>query len=143
MSWRAMLTIPADVQSLSLISQFVVSVAKLARIEERIIQNLELAADEASTNVIFHAYKKDSSQSFSVSCSFDDNNFCIELIDHGTPYDLENVKKPNLHAQLEDRQIGGLGIYFIRTLMDSIEQKHDKNGTNRLIMKKILHDKKA
>ena len=59
----------------------------------------------------------------------------ITMRDHGKSFNPAKVKEPNLHADLSERQIGGLGVYLMRKLMDSIHYESSKSG-NTLTMTK-------
>ncbi|MBN1998267.1 ATP-binding protein [candidate division KSB1 bacterium] len=134
MKWTSTITVPADTRALRLISSFVLGNAELARIPKSFFNNLDLVTEEASTNVIQHAYKSDPSQSLDVTCRFDGKQFSVIVCDRGEPFELESVPIPDIHADKSKREPGGLGLFFIRTLMDELRQEHDADGTNRLIM---------
>ena len=61
----------------------------------------------------------------------------ITFIDHGMPYDPLSQEAPDIHAPLEARQAGGLGIFLVRKTMDDVTYEY-KNGQNILKIKKRL-----
>lgn len=61
----------------------------------------------------------------------------IEVTDNGIPFDPLDHPEPDLDASIEDRQIGGLGIHFMRTIMDDVGYQRD-GELNRLRMRKRL-----
>jgi serine/threonine-protein kinase RsbW len=138
MSLSAQLTVQADIRFLNLIGLFVSEISALGSVPQEQVYNLQLAADEASTNVITHSYHDDPTQNFSLTCRIDENVFTIEIIDQGEPFNLEQIPEPDVHSNLEARKIGGLGLYFIKMVMDSVQQFHEENGINRLVMMKKI-----
>ena len=60
----------------------------------------------------------------------------IEITDDGRPFDpLHDAPKPSVNVPLDDRPIGGLGVYLVRTMMDEMEYKREE-GKNRLTLVK-------
>lgn len=114
------------------------SVAQVAReggFSDKAIYSLQLAADEAASNIIEHAYEGVSDGALELFCEMRGNEIVIVLRDTGRPFDPTGVKEPNLSADLADRQVGGLGIYLMRKLMDSVHYETNPGG-NVLIMTK-------
>lgn len=128
-------TFPAKFEFLDEIREFVGKTARSWGFSEKDIYSIQLAADEASSNIIEHAYAGNANGEIKMTCDYKNNHLVITLLDHGRPFDPSRVKDPDLKANLTDRQIGGLGIYLMKTLMDDIHYQSDKSG-NRLIMRK-------
>ena len=64
----------------------------------------------------------------------EDEDLTIEITDDGIPFDpLEDAKKPDINAPLEDRPIGGLGVHLVRTMMDEVSYRHE-GGKNHLTL---------
>ena len=63
----------------------------------------------------------------------------ITFIDRGSPYDPLAKEDPDLDAEVEDRKVGGLGIFMVRSCMDDIKYEY-KNGQNRLTIRKSLKE---
>lgn len=129
-------TFPAKFEFLDEIREFVGKKARSAGFSDKDVYSIQLAADEAASNVIEHAYAGISNGKIELTCEFKDNLLTISLLDHGKQFDPSQVKPPDLKADLSDRQIGGLGIYLMRHLMDDIRYQSDKSG-NLLTMQKI------
>lgn len=104
-----------------------------------VLMNLNLCLEEALTNVIFYAF--DEEGKYPVIITFERSNedgISILLEDNGKPFNpLEEVKEPDVNADVDERKIGGLGVFFIRQFMDEVE--YNRNGnTNQLRMLKRL-----
>ena len=128
-------TFPARFEYLDEIRDFVAQTAHEGGFTEKEIYSIQLAADEAASNIIEHAYEGDSDASIDITCDVQDNVIRVTMHDTGKPFDPSKVKEPNLHADLSDRQIGGLGIYLMRKLMDDVSYVSNSTG-NLLTMTK-------
>lgn len=128
-------TFPAQFDYLDEIREFVGEKARSAGFNDKEVYSIQLATDEAASNIIEHAYEGRSSGSFEVSCEFANRKLVISLHDHGKKFDPSKVAKPDLKADLADRKIGGLGIYLMRKLMDEVRYESSSSG-NLLTMVK-------
>jgi serine/threonine-protein kinase RsbW len=129
-------TFPARFEFLDEIREFVADIAREGGFTEKEIYSLQLAADEAASNIIEHAYAGVSNADFDVSCDMYGDTLTITMHDSGRPFDPSKVKKPDLKADLSDRQIGGLGVYLMRKLMDEVHYKSNSKTGNLLTMTK-------
>ncbi|MFN8411514.1 MAG: ATP-binding protein [Anaerolineales bacterium] len=126
-------TFPANFDYLDAIRNFVADVAAEGGFTEKEIYSLQLAADEAASNIIEHAYEGVSDGVLDVSCDMKGKDFIIIMKDQGISFDPSKVKQPNLKADLSERQIGGLGVYLMRKLMDEVHYE-SVGKTNTLLM---------
>jgi serine/threonine-protein kinase RsbW len=113
-------TFPANFNFLDEIREYVGQRARKAGFSDKEIYSIQLAADEASSNVIEHAYAGYSNATFELTCDFEKDHLTITLLDHGKSFDVSKVPAPELNVDLSDRKIGGLGIYLMRKLMDEV-----------------------
>lgn len=127
---------PARFEFLDEIRDFVAQVARAGGFSEKVIYSLQLAADEAASNIIEHAYAGVPDASLRVSCEMQDDEIVITMHDTGISFDPSRVRQPNLKADLSERQIGGLGIYLMRKLMDDVRYESDSKTGNLLTMTK-------
>ena len=128
------ITFPARFEFLDEIREFVGQVARDGGFSDKDIYSLQLASDEAASNIIEHAYEGVSNASFDVTCDMQGDTIIITMRDTGTPFDPSQVKQPNLKADLSERQIGGLGLYLMRKLMDEVRYEANPRTGNLLIM---------
>ena len=126
-------TFPAKFDYLDEIRDFVADIAKEGGFNDKEIYSLQLAADEAASNIIEHAYEGVTDASLDVSCDMQNDSIVIIMRDEGRPFDPSKVKQPNLKANLSDRQIGGLRVYLMRKLMDEVKYE-SKGNSNTLTM---------
>jgi len=129
-------TFPARYEFLDEIRNFVAEVAHEGGFTEKAIYSLQLAADEAASNIIEHAYQGVANASLQITCDMQDDELIITMRDSGKPFDPSSVKQPNLKADLSKRQIGGLGVYLMRKLMDEVRYESNAKTGNLLTMTK-------
>jgi serine/threonine-protein kinase RsbW len=130
------ITFPAKFEFLDEIREFVAQVAREGGFSEKVIYSLQLAADEAASNIIEHAYEGVSNAKLDITCDMQGDTLVITMHDTGKPFDPSKVKQPNLKADLSDRQIGGLGVYLMRKLMDEVSYTSNSKTGNLLTMTK-------
>jgi serine/threonine-protein kinase RsbW len=127
---------PGRYDSLIGILEFVTAAAEQAGLDTRAVQEVQLAVDEACSNIIEHAYGGQICGDIECTCCVDEDALVTTLADHGAPFDLDSVPEPDLDAPLEDRTEGGLGVFLIRRLMDEIHYQFTPQSRNVLTLVK-------
>jgi anti-sigma regulatory factor (Ser/Thr protein kinase) len=127
-------TFEANFQSLDEIREFVGEAALRVGFSDKEIYSIQLAADEASTNIIEHAYAGVENGKIEIDCSIGDGELKIVMRDQGKPFDPSSVPEPNVKADLSERKIGGLGMYLMRKLMDAVYYESLSGAGNTLTM---------
>lgn len=126
----------AKFEHLDEIRDFVGKIAREGGFSDKDIYNIQLATDEAASNIIEHAYEGVSNGILDLSCGMAGDGITIILTDYGESFDPSVVPMPNLKADLSERKIGGLGIFLMRKLMDEVHYEPRKNKSNILTMRK-------
>jgi anti-sigma regulatory factor (Ser/Thr protein kinase) len=126
----------AKFEYLDEIREFVGEIARAGGFTDKDVYNIQLATDEAASNVIEHAYEKISDGVLELSCGVREDLITIILIDHGESFDPSEIPLPDLKADLSDRKIGGLGIFLMRKLMDDVHYEVNAGKGNILTMTK-------
>lgn len=97
--------------------------------------HVQLTLDELATNVINHGYGE-SGYSFQITVKSKPEAVQIELVDEARPFDpLKNAPHPAIDAGVQERKVGGLGVYIVKELMDELEYRRE-NGKNCLTLVK-------
>lgn len=136
MASQNILTIPGRYDRIREACDFVVSGAETAGFDPDELFRIQLACDEACTNIIEHAYGVENAGEIFVSWRKTEGAFIIELRDNGRPFKPEEVLSPSVPDSpdnIDELKVGGLGLHFMRTLMDEVEFSFDDQG-NRLVM---------
>lgn len=134
---KVKLKIEANLENLSVISSVISSAMKRAHVDAAIIPKVLLAVDEACTNIVLYAYPKRKGY-IRLACWLNGDDFVVSIEDKGKPFNPCLVPPPELNVSLEDRRVGGLGIYFMRKFMDEISYEYDPKTGNQLVMRKHL-----
>jgi serine/threonine-protein kinase RsbW len=104
---------------------------------DRIVSHVNLALDEAITNIVFYAYDDADDHEIGVRISLAQGVLTAELVDDGRAFDPLQVAAPDLAAPLEERAVGGLGVHLMRHLVDDIQYRRD-GGRNHLVFTKRI-----
>lgn len=132
------LKIPSQVDNLEIIRNFISGVAGKVGFNAEDANKIELAVDEACTNVIEHAYQNDDSNDIDIAIQLDYQKLSIVVTDRGRSFKFNQVEMPNMDTYLAELRVGGLGIYLMRTLMDEVDYQSKPNGSNEVRMVKYL-----
>jgi len=125
----------AKFEYLDEIREFVGTIARRGGFSDKDVYNIQLATDEAASNIIEHAYEGVSDGLLELSCGMLGDTIKIVLIDHGEPFDPGSIPMPDLKADLSERKIGGLGIFLMRKLMDEVHyDSRPEQNSNTLTM---------
>lgn len=139
MERKFLLQFPSSTRNLAMVREFVTGVGKQAGFDENEITKLQLAVDEACSNVIEHAYGYDSAKEVVIRANFDERELTIEVIDTGSGFDPSSVPAKTLQELMSQRKKGGLGLRLIQTLMDEVSYEIHPGEKNQLRMVKRLH----
>lgn len=125
----------ADFKNLKLLTGFVESSLKKITSNFELLHDLILATEEIIVNIILYSYPKEKGL-IKVWIFLDKNNFLSIIIkDQGQAFNPLEKQEPDVAASLDQRAIGGLGIFLVKKLVDDISYCR-KNNSNILILKK-------
>jgi serine/threonine-protein kinase RsbW len=125
MTASADLTIPAHLDEIPGVSFELEQCMRSAGFSDEQILDLQLAVEEAITNIIVHGYAG-TPGTLAISCRPGPDEVIIEISDDAPAFDLLQVPEPDISADLKDRKIGGLGIFLIRKVTDSATYRYEK-----------------
>ncbi|MDD4985911.1 MAG: ATP-binding protein [Dehalococcoidales bacterium] len=134
---RFELEIDSRVENLPVVADFVEKVLERFGADPASIYRVQLAVDEACTNVMKHAYGEKTGL-IRLGMELIGDSLVVTVNDRGRPFDPDAIPPPDLDADLEKRRIGGLGIYFMKKLMDEVSYSFDSVAGNRLTMRKSI-----
>ena len=132
------IVVPATLDSLAVISDFIAAAAEQIGLDEHTAWQVQLAVDEAATNVIQHGYDPAAPGEIELAWRVEDGQLIVTLRDYGRRFNPEDVPLPDITSPLEERQSGGLGIYLMNRLMDSVRFEFDEQRGNLLTMAKRI-----
>ncbi len=136
------LTIKNDVSEMAALEPFVEQVSETYKIDPATCFQLQLALDESLTNSVLYAYPDQKDMPITLEADLVEEegqrklSFC--LIDQGIPFDpLAQAPDVDITMPVEDRPIGGLGIFLVKQMMDEIFYKRDGDRNILTMIKKI------
>jgi len=124
-------------ENLSIISDFIGKAMTQAGAKEKDIAEVQLAVDEACANIIMYAYSGGKG-TIRLGLKLAGDDLIVDIGDTGKPFDPTSVPPPDLEADLKERRIGGLGMYFMRKVMDEVSYSFSPEEGNKLTMRKHL-----
>ncbi len=128
------LTVAGYFENLAKISDFVEQAALQAGLDERGVYAIQMAVDEACTNIIEHAYSGEGKGQIRLTCAVQKDGLQVEIYDQGAAFDPDEIPELNTEAPVEQRQPGGMGLFFIRKLVDRAEFKFGARQGNQLTL---------
>jgi serine/threonine-protein kinase RsbW len=129
---------PAVLENIPKAMDCVAESARAAGLDEQTTREIQLAVDEACANVVAHAYVGMEAGQMEIACRLEDQDFVVGVRDWGRSFDPDAVADPNIDAPLEERTLGGLGLFLIRQVMDKVEFDFDPDLGNKITMTKRL-----
>jgi serine/threonine-protein kinase RsbW len=133
------ISLPRITARLDYLRETIVNFLRLQAIDESIISRIELSVYEAVVNIIEHSSPEYVNNDIDVQCSISEDEVCVIIRNYGEKFDMTSVIMPDLELHYKSGKMRGLGIYFIRTLMDSVEYSHDDMINTLRMSKKIRH----
>jgi len=127
--------IPADLQEIAILSERIEATMAKEGFSEGDILDTQLAVEESVTNIILHGYAETSGE-IAITIRLDPGQITIELADQASPFDPLSLPEPDLEADIDDRKIGGLGIFLTRKLMDAVTYRFEDNKNILTMVKK-------
>ena len=132
------ITVEAKIENVDKVTEFVNEVLEEKDCPLKVQMQLDVAIDEIFGNIAYYAYGKGSGNA-TIQIEMEDNppKITLTFIDQGIPYNPLENKDPDITLDIEDREIGGLGIFLVKKTMDELFYEY-VDGQNILTMKKEL-----
>ncbi len=117
---------PAKMELIPEISKYVSDLAEKAGLHPKQVIHLQVAIDEVVANICHYAYQKPPGEVL-VQIESGKGRFAVDFIDEGIPFDPLMVDEPDINADIAEREMGGLGIFLVRRVIDEVHYKRDKS----------------
>lgn len=128
---------PADKKEVGRVVDFINGFLEKKDMNCKIISQIDIAVDEICSNIFNYAYKDKKGQVL-VEISYRDKMVVIRFVDTGVKFNPLEKEDPDVHLSLQERKIGGLGIYLVKQLMDDVKYEYSLKNENILtITKKV------
>jgi serine/threonine-protein kinase RsbW len=129
--------LPADLREIERLHRLVRQFGDLHEVRSRALYAVNLAIDEVVTNVIRHGFEDPAGEELTAQITVSGGQITTEVTDGGRAFNPLEAPAPDLEAPLAERELGGLGIHLVRSLMDRIEYRRE-NDKNVLTMRKRI-----
>ena len=126
-----------DINEICRLNQFVDELGEEFSLAPDIVFNLNLVLEEAVVNIINYAYPKEEHETIYLSAKLLEGSIVLVLTDTGKEFDPTLVPEADITLSAEEREIGGLGIFLIRQIMNEVKYERIE-GKNVLTMEKKL-----
>jgi serine/threonine-protein kinase RsbW len=133
------ISVRSTTENLSRIRDFIRKYSGQAGFDEETSNKIILAADEACTNIIKHAYKFSEKGKININLSFSNKKLRLSITDDGIHFNSKSVPEPDLKKYYEERKVGGLGMYLMKKLMDEVSYSQPNSKRNKVTLIKYLH----
>ncbi len=132
------LELPAKRDAFSVLKDWIVELATELALADKVRKQLLIVADEVFTNIALYGYPKtDGDAKVVVSLDGATHELTLTFMDTGVPFNPLETQEPDVTAPAAERQIGGLGMFMVKRLMDSVAYEH-RDNQNILTLKKRI-----
>ena len=132
------LTVEAKTANIDTVTDFVNEILEANDCPIKIQMQIDVAIDELFSNIAFYAYGEEGGDAtVRVDIAGEPATAQITFIDSGKPYDPLKKEDPDVTLPLDERPIGGLGVYMVKKTMDEVMYEY-KDGRNVLTIKKVI-----
>ena len=133
--WELM--VDGSLENLATIADFVIKAAQASGLNEKATFEVQMAVDEACANVIEHGYGEEDKGEIALCCECAEGDFVVTIHDNARPFEPDAVPSPDITCSLDKRQDRGLGLFFMRRLVDEVCFYLNTEGNKLTMIKKI------
>lgn len=127
-----------DISEITRLYEFIEEIGNDFSLSPDIVFNLNLVLEEAVVNVINYAYPKEEHQYIYLSATMKDGSIVLVLTDTGKEFDPTAAPEADITLSADERQIGGLGIFLIRQIMNEVKYERIEGKNVLTLEKKIM-----
>ena len=136
---KMLITLKNNISEIERLANAVIQFGHENKFSDKVIFDVNLALEEVVNNVISYAYKDNNEHQINISMELEGQVLVLKVEDDGTPFNPLAAPEPDIDKPLEEREPGGLGLFFVRNMTDELEYKREKDR-NILIMKKKIQE---
>ena len=133
------LVLTNEIAEINKLALFIEELGEELNLTPDLVFNLNLVLEEAVSNVILYAYPKEERQEIVLTAKMSDKSLIFVLTDSGKEFDPTQAPDADVTLSAEEREIGGLGIFLIRQIMNKVEYQRIE-GKNVLTLGKNLEE---
>lgn len=129
--------LPARREAFTALSEWLSSIAEELNLVPRLRKQLLIACDEIFTNICSYAYEKEGTVTVSAAYHVLPQKLEIVFSDNGVAFDPLAQPEADVKARVVNGQCGGLGLFMVKKMMDSVEYKRENNSNILILTKKV------
>lgn len=131
------LTLVNQIDEISKLEEFVGDICEQGGIDMSVAMSLNLALEEAVTNVILYAYPEGQAGTIDIIAELTGQQLKFVITDTGQPFDPTAQADADVTLSIEERPIGGLGIFLVRQIMDTVTYQRLDDVNQLTLLKKM------
>ncbi len=124
-----------EIENITFVRSFLANLGDKYHLSRNLIYKVQLAVEEAITNIIRHGYRGEVSGKIRLEIIVRHFTLMVVIIDRGKEFDPRLIDKPDLNQYVQVGKIGGLGIMMIKNLIDDIDYKVTERGNELYLIK--------
>jgi serine/threonine-protein kinase RsbW len=121
------------------LSKAVAEFGKKNNLSSEVIYDVRLALEEVVSNIINYGFEDNYEHQISIEMNLQGEILTMKIKDDGKPFNPLEVKNTNLEKPLDEREIGGMGIYIVQQLMDELRYSREKDNNILFLRKHIAN----
>ncbi len=115
------ITISNELPEIARLAEEVEQFGEQAELDAKVIYRVNLVLDEFLTNAISYGYEDNLDHTIQIAAQLQGDRIRIDIIDDGAPFNLpDEGRSPDLERELDEREIGGLGIHLIKSMVENV-----------------------
>jgi len=130
-------SVPGHASQLAVLTRFLHKFWSDVKVPQAAAMTFELALEEAFMNVVIHGSPTDRVARVDVSLAIVDGELTLTVEDDGPPFDPLTLATPNTSANLDERRVGGLGVFLMRKMMDSVRYQRLESSNQLQMIKRV------
>lgn len=134
---KKQLVIKNEISEISRLATYIEEVGEELHLSPGLVMSLNLVLEEAVSNIILYAYPKKMEEDITIDVLKKDDMLIFVITDSGVPFDPTKGGDADITLSVDERPIGGLGIFLIKKIMNEVEYQRI-DGTNVFTLKKKL-----
>jgi anti-sigma regulatory factor (Ser/Thr protein kinase) len=131
-------TLKNEISEISKLAEAVRDFGNCNNLPDKVIFEANLSLEELITNIIFYGYDSPEEHEIDVNLCLTDGDLILKIEDDAKPFNPLEVQDPDVSVPLDEREVGGLGIFLVRKMMDDIEYQRTENKNQVVLRKKLV-----
>ncbi len=133
------ITLPAELESLALFRSHINTVCRgVPGLDDQALYDMLLAVDEICTNIITHGYAGMDPGSIILNVEIAAKELVVTISDFGHAFEPVEPPAPDANASIEEREVGGLGLFFVFSSVDDIQYESSPAGNTTRLVKNLM-----